>query len=457
MNKYMNWKMLDIGKRLYYLIICMFAVGFFLILGQNEVILTKDSLAYIEMQGALPAGYIIYPAFVRFLNLVFGEEYGLTCVWIVQSILAFTVSVYVTEWIRIRYKLSYVVAVICYLLNLLPYAYTLPEYVVTHEVMTEGLAIPIFNLLFVLLIRWRLDKENKILLVVAMLLMVLVITRPQLLTILVAVIGVFFWEFFRTWTSKADRVKRKLIYMGLVAVSVVFIVNVKPIMMHIMEIMPQFSHAVSGKVLSTIELEDRYYFTGIEQEAFDYVYKQVDKEEKRIEYIKEGIFESDNIMTLVNYNTKYHLLFFHNFCEEKEPDLQIDIPENSIRNNVINTLFIKNFSRYLGLIFQLLPYSFVASIFIQPDSIKELCYLVTAFLYLFSVIICLRARKKVTTIYTKPFGTTMIILVINALITNTVFYAQQRYVIYTFGWYYVSLLLLIIGHMSVKSNETEGV
>ena len=150
MIKCKDIKTLDKSKKIYYLLLNVIAIIYFFMIGENGVVLTKDSPGYIGLQGSLPAGYIIYPAFVRFLISIFGEKLGLTSMWVVQSLLAYITAVYVTEWIRKRFNLSCSLSLMIFSLSILQYAYTLPEYVATHEIMTEGLAIPLFNIIFII-------------------------------------------------------------------------------------------------------------------------------------------------------------------------------------------------------------------------------------------------------------------------------------------------------------------
>lgn len=446
-------KNMDKSKIAYFFLVGIVGVLFFCFLGEDGVILTKDSAVFLGKSGALSAGYIIYPAFVRFFIEIFGEKCGLTLIYVVQSLLAYCISVYIAEWIGQRFKLSYAFRIVCFLLCLLPYGYTLPEYVLTHEIMTEGIAISTFNMLFILLLRWNLDRENKILCMVFCLAIMLVFVRPQLLTIFVATFYVCISKVFKGFIQEKDTIKRRTAYVLVGAMCVVVLLSVRPIMSYVMTIMPQFSHAVSGKVLFTMENDDRDYFSDIEQEAFDYVYTKVDEKKCRINYMVKDVFCADDIMVAVNDNTKFYISYFDEYCAEKEDALQIELSEIDIRDNVINTLLIENYDRYIKLVCQLLPYSFVAAIFIQPDSIKTLCYLITAILYLLSYAIFFKGRKeKISSKYIKPFEIMMSILVINVLLTNLVFYAQQRYVIYTFGWFYIAVLLMLIGLYRNKRN-----
>lgn len=434
--------MLKKNLKKYYFLLCTITVVFFFFLGEKGAILTKDSLVYIGQGGSPSAGYVIYPAFVRLMITLFGENSGLECVWLTQSILASIISICTTEWIRKRFGLSNWLSVLVLGFSFLPYTYTLPEYVATHEIMTEGIAISLFNVMVILLLKWHMDRDNKVWIMINLLLVGLFFLRPQLLTICVAVICIY----LLMWLGERKSSTRKSIYCLICVTIIVVAFNIKPIMLQVMEAMPQFNYAVSGKVLLTIEESDRDYFTGIEQEAFDYVYSKIDQEKDRMEYLEDKFSKGDEIMASINNNTKYYISYFKEFCDYKEAESQVDIWENELREKVVNTLFINNFGRYVKVIYRLLPYSLVASVFIQPEVIKGLCYVITAMIYAISITLWILAKKrKVSEIYTRPYKITMVILLINALLTNTVFYAQQRYVIYTFGWFYISIALLMYG------------
>ena len=81
----------------------------------------------------------------------------------------------------------------------------------------------------------------------------------------------------------------------------------------------------------------------------------------------------------------------------------------------------------------------VAAIFFQKESFYTICIIITILLYGYGIFVAVINRKnsKVVDFY----KITMLILIINVCFLNILFYGLQRYVVYTFGIYYISLFL----------------
>ena len=100
----------------------------------------------------------------------------------------------------------------------------------------------------------------------------------------------------------------------------------------------------------------------------------------------------------------------------------------------------------------------ISSIFIKPDRIYHLCAVISAVLYVISLAVCyytnkLKSKDKRAT---NTYIFTMMILFSNVLMLNLLFQSLQRYVVYTFGMFYVATfinLLTIYRSKSVSGEE----
>lgn len=121
-----------------------------------------------------------------------------------------------------------------------------------------------------------------------------------------------------------------------------------------------------------------------------------------------------------------------------------------------STLFKHHLWDYFKMTFIVCAQSLVVSIFIQPTKIYMLCwciafgiYMSTIFLLIYSKKICCSAQCRI------PMLITGTVLLGNVVITNIMFYGQQRYVVYTFGFFYISLFILgkeVLGK-SIKKQQ----
>lgn len=221
----------------------------------------------------------------------------------------------------------------------------------------------------------------------------------------------------------------------------------------------QFSEAVTGRTLCLMEYEDRDLFEGENQEAFDTLFSHVDKRGNLLKYIDYSPKRGENIVYSINENTKDWKIVLQEYIDQKYGDdgYPAEISKYSIRDEIVINLFREHWTEYVMMTFQLLPYGLVASIFIQPDSIYLLCHIIAYAIYFVVAIILLLSKIKYRCEekYRIPMYITHLFLLINVFAVNIVFFEIQRYVIYSFGMFYISALILVVG--IYRKNEKKGV
>ena len=208
----------------------------------------------------------------------------------------------------------------------------------------------------------------------------------------------------------------------------------------------QFSDAITGKVLCLIGYEDRELFEGETQEIFDALYLNASNKGNLIELNEKQ--RADDIAASINENTKDWVVVISDYYNEKYRDLQqIDkMYKYRMRNAIVWELFEEHLVDYLVLIMKLLPHSLVASIFIQPDVVYELCHVIAGVIYIFAIILIVYALKKGCELkYLQPVMFALLVIIFNVVVTNVFFYGQQRYVVYPFGIFYISVFIEVIG------------
>lgn len=109
------------------------------------------------------------------------------------------------------------------------------------------------------------------------------------------------------------------------------------------------------------------------------------------------------------------------------------------------TLLKAHFGRFLYHTLVMLPQAFISTVFFQFAPLYMLCHLITAFLYLSALALMIwgywdvRARKEEAEMMALVLGTNLVTVVVISL----VFFGQQRYLVYTFGPFYIALYLLL--------------
>lgn len=109
------------------------------------------------------------------------------------------------------------------------------------------------------------------------------------------------------------------------------------------------------------------------------------------------------------------------------------------------TLIRAHFGRFLYHTLVMLPQAFISTVFFQFAPLYMFCHLITAFLYLLALALMIwgyrdvRARKEAAEMMALVLGTNVVTVVAISL----VFFGQQRYLVYTFGPFYIALYLLL--------------
>jgi len=92
----------------------------------------------------------------------------------------------------------------------------------------------------------------------------------------------------------------------------------------------------------------------------------------------------------------------------------------------------------------MLPVGFVCTVFFQIEQLYALCHVIALILYLFAIIgsaICIKQRQN------REIIDFMLLIVFNnfifVIITNLVYMGLQRYLIYSFGIFYIALYLVV--------------
>ena len=425
---------------------------YFFVLGDNGPYLMRDSGAFLNPTSGLVQGYWLYPRFLDLCEVICGQELALYAAHILQGMLALITSLWITEYFRKYFDMGYLSGMLIYMCTLLPYGYSLPENVVTHHIMTEALSIPLFYICILFSCKSFLEKKYYYMSFVVFTGGGLVLSRPQLLVFLPVIILLLVIIFVKKVVFRiADKMKfnRKYSVVAFVSISGVLLIALVSGIFLNTTIGSQLTAALSGRIMCLMEYEDRELFGDEMQEIYDALYKNADEGGHIQKYFRTDSWRAYDIADHTNENGKECLPVIREFYNEKYGDKNVDdyaLQSYYDRDYIMITLLRNHIWDYVIMSLQLMTQSFVASVFIQPDSIRNLCYVITLFIYLgtFGVMYITR-RMKIETKYVIPMIITLLFLISNVAFTNIIFYGQQRYVIYTFGMFYISWFIMMLG------------
>ncbi len=458
------WRRIINSKISYGTVIAVIGIVYFFTLGDNGPYLMRDSEAFLNPTPALLQSYWLYTNFLQVCKYVFGQKFFLEAIFILQGILALITSVWVTEYFRKYFSMGYLSGLLVYICVLLPYGYSLPENVVTHHIMTEALSIPLFYICLLFSCKTFLEENYYYMIIVTLMGILLILSRSQLLICVPAIAFLFAIIFVKESVFRiADRIKVKreiavaffTLFLSAFLTVLIYMTFTKT------TIGSQLTAAISGRVMCLMEYDDRELFEGETQEIYDALFKNADEGGHIEKYFRTDSWRSYDIADHTNENGKACLPIIREFYNEKygeENAGEYVLQSYYDRNYIIMTLFKNHIFDYAIMSIQLMTQSFVASVFIQPDPIRNLCYIITFFIYLGTIeaLYVTDRKMKVDKKYIVPMMITLLFLTINAVLTNIIFYGQQRYVIYTFGMFYLSWFIMVLGIYRSRKEQTES-
>lgn len=417
--------------------------------GGCETLYFKDSETFLFWSTLnYRRGYTLYPLFIKFCRIIFGETNYIDAIWIVQSILALISILVLTEYFRKEYELNRVLSGLVYMLLYLPYTFTLPEAMATHYIFTEGIAITFFYLafLFVLCLLNRITWYNITALLVTDYLLFLI--RPQLIIFIPVEFFILF--LFRIYKRHlCEGIRQHIVLNIVVFVVVLFFVGTSLVVLsyylYDRAVENQLIDAISGKIICTMKENDVVAIDEKDRYIFGAIYEFADRNDTLMADFPQSLLEYEDIHVAINMNSRGYEQVVWKCIEEYYPQYDSLEPYRA-RNRVLSKLLRYNLTRYLGVVFRLMPSSMVAAIFIQPQAYRMQCYLFVLLIYFFSLsIIVYTLYKGIDNKFRYPHISCVLIILINSLFCNITLYGQQRYVIYCMGLFYVTLLISLVG------------
>lgn len=426
-------------KYMIYMCLLLFiGIFFFFFLGVKCYVLEKDSGVF--MRGNVGYQYVVYPWFLKVCQRVFGEQQYLQWASNIQGLIALVTSLLTTEYFRKNFGLSYILSGIVFICTFGPYAYSLPQYVSSHIIMTEGLSFPLFYIWMLCALQIYLKKRKIWFIPLFFVTLILAYTRTQLMLFFIIDFLIILERIIFHFYQNIEINKRK-VFMGVclfgIVVGVVLGIRVFGVFVK-QNIYPQMTDAVAGRVLCATEETDAELFEERKRELFLGIYDEVEKMESRQSYFRIGIRQWEDIIIATNENTKVFSII-HSYYPERN--------SNDVKGEMAYEILLEHWDDYLIMSGVLLLQSLVVSIFIHPEWAYLLGYIIAILLYIVAIGSVLFAKKKyhVENRFIIPMALTFLVILSISTITNIIFVGMQRYVVYPFGYFYISLIMVYVG------------
>lgn len=491
---------------LFYGSLLVLAIFIFLFVGGGEPVLFDDSGAYVSMkrrEGVMP----LYPLYLFLNQILFGLEGYLRIVIIEQAVLAAVCTAVFVKEIKERFTLRYWEGYFIFFLALLPYTTELPDAMITQTILTEALAYALFYLLLILYLRaiWKNSYGYLAGSFAMVFLLSMLRSQLQILFAVCGVLFLYLtWKRCDTRLRKLGGAVIGLFGCAVVSVAGVWLVatalNQYNVLMKenmalsvfIMKIQEpeyyqEFLVSETGETRAQEEMEkavqdvraataskggditlsqytslilSRGMYEADEGDAllysdemvrglFQTIYQAADQKEQRYAYEERGLWMWKDIVGGIGSVGWTCVTSGSSYFQEKYPEIYMADNFNEIWNRSLQTIGLgllkKHFGRFLYHTFMMLPQAFICTVFFQIKPIYLLCHLATLFLYCSALALMIwgYADRKAANAFAECMALVLGSNVVMVLVISLIFFGQQRYLVYNFGFFYIAYYLLL--------------
>lgn len=447
-----------------------------------EPVIFDDSPAYLARQvviGVVPG----YPLFLSINRAVFGEMHYLQVVAVWQIVINLSASILLIRCLRKKFELNLFESIMFFILSFVPHAVFMPESMSSRMIVTEALAFPLFYILVICMLKAVWERKIKYGIAGLVIAVLLSLVRTQMmLTLVIPVCVIFYLMMIRMKSGQKDKfyfVKRAAIG---ICISLLLFIGAFCIYKQCNKLF-QYGLVIVNKTSqneyesnSDVQQETAQELTSVSGQNIDAQGRGVfcSKMIVAAEYEDKELFEDQNISKL--YEELYNgLLKKGLLLNSLDLDLlvadrvfgQLDHvyreSQNIVREygqngqvliQIAETLFRKHPLRWLKSGFLQVPSGLISTVFFHKREFYWFSYLVTFFVYFVSFFSTIWAiKKKIPREAIEFMIFTILISFLFVFATATAFIAQQRYVVYGFGIFYMALYCLLKPLVFVKIFE----
>lgn len=186
------------------------------------------------------------------------------------------------------------------------------------------------------------------------------------------------------------------------------------------------------------------------QELFLALYEGADSNGSRYAYAKPGLWMWRDVSAGIGQVGIDCFVVQNDFYGSVHPQIGQDVRYSDIRNeNQIKigiALLKEHFGRFLYHTLVMLPQGFICTVFFQIAPIYFLCHMVTLFLYVSALGLMIWAYKNrnVENGYGETMCAVLCTNLVMVVVISLVFFGQQRYLVYSFGLFYIAYFLILM-------------
>lgn len=435
---------------------------FFFLLGERGAIMGGDSELYINFghySGVMP----IYPLFIQGCRFLFGESIYLEAAAAIQGILAMGCCLWLVRFLQKTFALGVGSTVLFFLFSLMPYAIEIPGHVISHELMTEGLAYPLFYVFVIWLLKGIFSKTLPGIAGGFFMTCILSLIRPQM-QFLFAVVAVVFlyvtvWKYFEKKTERKTGAAVLLFAGEMILCFLIVFGGIRLVYIADGWYESTFfgghgqdssNYTVQCRVLYVSDEEDAELFEDEDlRRIYEETYDGMDEMKCLYQYMRDDLWRWQDIVGGSAYNSRIVQTKVEEYVRKEiglTVDIEVEQTKNQICGEMTEILLKDNWPRYLLTSFMLMPSGFVASVLFQREGLYTLCHIGALVLYLAAaagIILFYVVRKldnKKAELMLLICGTA----IVNVVSSNLILFGLQRYMVYTYGLFYMGIYLMML-------------
>lgn len=432
-----------------FLIIFFVSLIFLSFVGEMSYILERDSTDYIDMYSYVPP---LYPLFLAMLRSIFGLEYYLIAVVILQGIIsAACIGVFIV-YCRTVFKFNYTMTIVAYAASLIPFVRegmrTEPRYLSSHVILTESLCIPLFYLFLLFSLKTLYEKSFKALCLTVVMSAMLTLIRAQFLACfcMTAILVIYLTVFTKGGRQKSKRLVLGILILFIGYTSVTVVEDVYKYTLSGTTQSPWNSTYYLVHMLYCSDAEDAALFESVsDRKLYDTLYQQFDEKEFSYRYAGDSFYEKG----------KHWAQNFSEMCRIARKTITEAVTAESLTEAEVNDICAETVSRFMGKLLIHLPryiegalrqciMGITSSVFLLKDRIYPISFGYALMSILAAVGLSLYRIRVDKESKAALFMLFIVIFIVgNSLAVSLTLHPMARYVTYSTGLFYIAGLALL--------------
>lgn len=437
-----------------------------------EAVMFDDSPAYLARQviiGVVPG----YPLFLSLNRAVFGEAYYLYAVVVWQILINLSASMLLIRYLRKKMALNLAESIMFFILSFVPHAVFMSEGMSSRMIVTEALAFPLFYILIVFMLKAVWERKIKYGIAGLVIAVLLSLVRTQMmLTLVIPICVIFYLIMIRPKSGQkyyflkratigicislllfvgafyAYKQCNKLLQYGMVNLNrpaqnehennlnETYISVSEEALLDVSDqnIEAQGRGVFYAKMLFAAEYEDRELFDDRDlREFYEKLYDELLEKELLLNSLDKDLFIADRIYIKLEHVYRESLRIAGQYGQSSVSVVQI-----------AETLFRHHPLRWLKSGLFQVPSGLISTVFFHKRAFYWFSYLITFLVYFSAFFSVIWGIKKKASRETIEF---VVLTILNNFLfvfaTSVVHIGLQRYVVYGFGIFYMSLYCLM--------------